>query len=298
MTSAVYDFEPHHVEIAGHRMHYLDEGHGDPVVFLHGCPSWTYGWRNVVPLVSPGARVIAPDMMGMGRSDKPDLPYDYFLHLGYLERFLDSLGLDRYVLAAHDWGSALGMSIALRRPEQVRAMVLMETFTVTGSIPQEWQGPPVPWSEPLMPILMQFLDPVQGPRAVLEQDRFNDTVQIMTKRTLSDEEMSGYRSAYPTQRSRLAQLRWPFQVLAPHDHLVGNHVEFERHVRLITTSTFPKLLLHCSEGMITDENVGWFRDNVPNLEIVRLGEGYHYIQEDQPEALGHAIANWLPALPA
>jgi len=298
MVGASFDFEPHFVEVAGHRMHYLDEGGGDPIVFLHGNPSWTYGWRNVVPLVSPVARVIAPDMIGMGRSDKPALPYSYFLHLGYLERFLDALGLDRYVLAVHDWGSALGISIAMRRPEQVRGMVLMESFTVNGAIPADLVGDPSPWAETIGPLCMRFADPIEGPTLVLEQDGFNDTVQTMTKRALSDDEMAGYRSAYPTPESRTAQLAWVSQILAPEDMILGNLTEFERHAALLLGASFPKLLLHASEGMINDRNVTWYRDNVPALDIVRVGEGYHYLQEDQPEALGRAIAEWLPALPS
>jgi haloalkane dehalogenase len=297
MTGATFDFEPHFVEVAGHRIHHLDEGDGDPIVFLHGNPSWTYGWRNVVPLVSPVARVIAPDMIGMGRSDKPALPYSYFLHLGYLERFLDALGLDRYVLAVHDWGSALGISIAMRRPAQVRGMVVMESFTVNAAMPPELADHPSPWAEIVGPLCMRFVDPVEGPTLVLERDGFNDTVQTMTKRTLSDEEMAGYRSAYPTPESRTAQLRWVSQVMSPDDMILGNITEFERHAPFLLHSAVPKLLLHASEGMVNDHNVGWYRDNVPNLDIVRVGDGYHYLQEDQPEAVGRAIAEWFPALP-
>ena len=297
MAGASFDFEPHFVEVAGHRMHYLDEGRGDPIVFLHGNPSWTYGWRNVIPLVSPAAHVIAPDMIGLGRSDKPDLPYSYFLHLGYLERFLDALELERYVLAVHDWGSALGISIAMRRPEQVRGMVLMESFTVNGAIPADLVGAPSPWAETIGPLCMRFVDPAEGPTLVLEQDGFNDTVQTMTKRVLSDDEMAGYRSAYPTPESRRAQLAWVSQILAPEDMILGNLTEFERHAAFLLRAPFPKLLLHASEGMINDGNVTWYRDNVPALDIVRVGEGYHYLQEDQPDALGRAIAEWLPALP-
>jgi haloalkane dehalogenase len=294
---AAYDFEPHYADVAGHRMHYLDEGAGDTLLFLHGNPSWTYGWRRIVPAVSSTGRVVAPDMIGMGRSDKPELPYSYFLHLGYLERFIDALGLDRYVLVVHDWGSALGLSIAMHRPEQVRAMVLMETFTVNLSIPPERQST-TPWSPAMWELCQRIIDPTTGPDLVLERDAFNDSVQTMTQRRLSDEEMAGYRSAYPTPQSRLAQLRWPFQVLGPEDQILGNLVEFERHFPVLADATFPRLLLYCSAGMVNDGNVGWYRESIPGLEIVALGPGYHYVQEDQPEAIADAITNWVPRLPA
>lgn len=296
MAGAAYDFDGHYTEVAGHQMHFLDEGEGDPIVFLHGNPQWTYGWRNVIPLVSPTARVIAPDMIGMGRSDKPDLPYGFFLHLAYLDRFLDSLQLDRFVLAVHDWGSALGLSLAMRRPGQIRAMVLMEPFTVNRMMPAELQAEPGPWMQEIGPLVMRFVDPDEGPRLVLEDDAFNDTVQVMTKRRLSDQEMAGYRSAYPSPESRRAQLAWVFNAVGPEDKILGNHVEWRYHTEFLMASDFPKLLLHCSDGMVTDRNVGWYGENLRNIDVVRLGEGYHYIQEDQPDALGTAIADWLPSL--
>jgi len=295
--SARFEYEAHYFEVCGHRMHYIDEGVGPAVVFLHGNPSWTFGWRNVIPLVSKVARVIAVDMIGMGRSDKPDLPYSYFLHLGYLFRFLEAMKLDRYVLAVHDWGSALGLSIAMRQPDQVRAMALMETFTVNRIVPTEFQQP-TPWNESMWDLCQRIIDPAHGPDLVLELDAFNDSIQTMTERELSPEEIAGYKSPYLTPGNRQAQLAWPFQVLGPEDAIVGNLVEFDRHGPFLQRATFPRLLLHGSAGMVNDTNVAWYRTQVPGLEVVRVGSGYHYIQEDQPEVIGRAIADWVVRLPA
>jgi haloalkane dehalogenase len=176
-------------------------------------------------------------------------------------------------------------------------MVLMETFTVNRSIPPELQSPG-PWSPAMWDLCQRIIDPAEGPGLVLEQDEFNTSIQTMTERTLSDEEMAGYRSAYPTPESRLAQLRWPFQVLGPEDHILGNVYEFARHFPFLASATFPRLLLHCSGGMVNDGNVDWYREHVPGLEIVHLGPGYHYIQEDQPQAIADAITAWVPKLPA
>jgi haloalkane dehalogenase len=295
--SAAFPFVPHFVAVYGHRMHYLDEGSGDPILFLHGNPSWTYGWRNIVPLVSPNARVVAPDMIGMGRSDKPDLPYDYFLHLDYLQRFIDTLELERFVLAGHDWGSALGLSIAIRHPDRIRAFVLMETFTITNALPPEYQDAPAPWSEEVTAWCMRFIDPVEGPRLVLEEDRFNDPVlQLLTKRRLGPDEIRGYKSAYPDAASRRAQLRWPFQVLGPPDQISVNLEEFARHLPFVEQSPAPKLVIHASHGMLTPANVRWFVDRVPNVETVDIGDGYHYVQEENPGAIGHAVARWMREL--
>lgn len=296
--SAEFPFEPHYSEVHGHRVHYLDEGTGDPIVFLHGNPSWTYGWRNIVPLVSPSARVIAPDMIGMGRSDKPDLDYDFFLHLDYLERFLDAIDLDRFVLAGHDWGSALGMSIAIRHPGRIRALVLMETFTVSNALPPEYQPERAAWGEPVTEWCMRFVDPEQGPELVLEQDRFNDPVlQMLTKRQLPADVIAGYKRAYPDAASRRAQLQWPFQVLAPAAAISANLEEFARHKPFLEESPLPKLVFYPSEGMLTPANARWFDEHVPNTETVYVGEGYHYIQEENPELIGATIARWIGELP-
>ena len=107
--SADFPFESKFVDVYGSKMHYIDEGTGDTVLFLHGNPTSSYLWRNIIPYLLPNARCIAPDLIGMGKSDKPDLEYRFLDHAKYLEGFIDKLGLENITLVIHDWGSALGL---------------------------------------------------------------------------------------------------------------------------------------------------------------------------------------------
>ena len=118
--SADFPFEAHYVSANGSKMHYVDEGDGDPILFLHGNPTSSYLWRNIIPYATPHGRVIAVDLIGMGKSDKPDIDYRFTTHAEYLEAFIDALELTNITLVIHDWGSALGMDFARRNPDRVK----------------------------------------------------------------------------------------------------------------------------------------------------------------------------------
>ena len=126
--SAAFPFQSHYAEVLGSRMHYVEEGSGDPVLFLHGNPTSSYLWRNVIPHVSPLARCIAPDLIGFGRSDKPDIDYRFFDHARYVDAFIEALGLRNITLVVHDWGSALGFHYARRHESNVRGIAFMEAI--------------------------------------------------------------------------------------------------------------------------------------------------------------------------
>src|SRR5947207_2627597 len=139
-TSADFPFAVRHVQVHGARMAYVDEGSGDPIVFLHGNPTSSYLWRNVIPHVRGVGRCIAPDLIGMGRSDKPDIGYRFVDHARYLDGFLEALGLDRITFVVHDWGSALGFDWAMRHESRVRGLAFMEA--ILGPVPSWEQFPP------------------------------------------------------------------------------------------------------------------------------------------------------------
>ncbi|MFQ5574838.1 MAG: alpha/beta fold hydrolase, partial [Terriglobia bacterium] len=114
VVSAEFPFESKYVEILGSKMHYIDEGAGDPILFLHGNPTSSYLWRNIIPYLVPHGRCVAPDLIGMGKSDKPPIDYRFFTHSKYVEGFIDALGLENITLVIHDWGSGLGFHYAMR----------------------------------------------------------------------------------------------------------------------------------------------------------------------------------------
>ena len=129
MTIATdFPFTPQYVEVAGSRMHYVEQGSGDPILFLHGNPTSSYLWRNIIPHVTSLGRAIAPDLIGMGKSDKPNLDYSFFDHSRYIDGFIEALGLKNITFVIHDWGSALGFYYAMRHPENVKGLAFMEAI--------------------------------------------------------------------------------------------------------------------------------------------------------------------------
>lgn len=123
-----FPFESHYLEVQGAKLHYIDTGKGDPILFLHGNPTSSYLWRNIIPYVTPFGRCIALDLIGMGKSDKPDIDYRFFDHVKYVEGFIEAMGLQGITLVLHDWGSALGFHYASRNAANVKGMAFMEAI--------------------------------------------------------------------------------------------------------------------------------------------------------------------------
>lgn len=125
---ADFPYKPNYIEVHGSKMHYVDEGSGDPILFLHGNPTSSYLWRNIIPYLSSKGRCIAPDLIGFGKSDKPDLEYRILDHIKYVEGFIEKLTLKNITLVIHDWGSALGFHYAMRHQINVKGIVFMEAI--------------------------------------------------------------------------------------------------------------------------------------------------------------------------
>lgn len=282
---AVFDYASHWVEVPGARMHYVEAGSGEPVVFLHGNPTSAYLWRNVIPHVAAHARCIAPDLVGMGRSDKPASGYRFFDHYAWFTAFLERMGLERVTLVGHDWGSALALHLLAEEPGRVRALALLEAILA----PARWADfparfrlgfrlmrmPVVGWV--IVSVLNGFVEQVL-PRAVL--------------RPLSRAEMEHYRAPFPTVASRLALRQWPREI--PIEGRPGDvALAVAAYNRALQASPVPKLLLHAHPGgIIREREVAWCRAQLPNLETVDVGAGIHYLQEDNPHGIGEAIADW------
>ena len=128
MISDAFLYESHFVDVLGSRMHYVEQGMGDPILFLHGNPTSSYLWRNIIPYASPHGRAIAVDLIGMGLSGKPNLDYRFFDHAEYLDRFIETLGLRDLTLVLHDWGSGLGFNYAEQHPDRAKRIAFMEAI--------------------------------------------------------------------------------------------------------------------------------------------------------------------------
>jgi haloalkane dehalogenase len=287
--SADFPFESHFVEVHGSKMHYVDEGSGAPILFLHGNPTSSYLWRNIIPHLTDKGRCIAPDLIGMGKSDKPDIDYRFFDHMKYIDGFIEALDLKNITLVIHDWGSALGFHYAMRHPENIKGIAFMEAIVK-----------PMNWSEfgGLMSVAFRAMrTPLVGWFMVSGLNMFvNGMLPGAVVRDLSDEEMAHYREPYPTRSSRKPVLQWPREV--PIDGKPADvHRTVSEYSQKLQASDIPKLMLTAKPGAILPpEKAAWCQEHFPNLRTVDLGKGTHFVQEDHPHKIGEGIADWLSSL--
>jgi haloalkane dehalogenase len=276
--------------IHGSRMAYIDEGQGDPIVFLHGNPTSSYLWRNVIPHLIAHGRCIAPDLIGMGRSDKPKLAYHFDDHARYLDGLLDELGLTKVTLVIHDWGSALGFDWAMRHPDRVRAIAFMEA--IITPVPS-WEVFPERGRE----MFQALRTPGVGEEMVLDRNFFvEQLLPGSVLRPLTPAEHAAYRAPFVEREARLPTLAWPRQL-----PIAGEPPEIvarvERYRDWLAGSQLPKLLFTVEPGALMQAPVvAWCRAHLPNLEVVALGAGLHFVQEDHPHAIGREIARWIATI--
>lgn len=278
--------------INGKRIAYLEAGSGDPIVLLHGNPTSSYLWRNVIPHLEGLGRVIAPDLIGQGDSEK--LPesegperYSFQVAFDYLDGLLKHIAADQNVtLVLHDWGSGLGFHWASQNPQAVKGVAYMEAIVA----PLSWQD----WPESARGIFQGFRSD-KGEDLVLTRNLFVEGVLPSSiLRDLSEEEMAHYRAPFDTPANRQPTLNWPRQI--PIDGEPPHMVSLvEAYGAFMAESPIPKLFINAEPGSIL---VGAQRDfcrRWPNQTEVSV-EGLHFIQEDSPEAIGRAIADWYPTL--
>ena len=286
-------FEKHFKVVNGKRLAYIEEGHGDPIVLLHGNPTSSYLWRNVIPELTASGRVIAPDLIGQGDSEKLSVSegpgrYTFEVAYEYLAGLLSELDAGQnVVLVGHDWGSALGFHWARNHPDLVRGIAYMEALVS----PVEWSE----WPEAARGIFQGFRSD-KGEDLVLTRNLFVEAVLPNSViRKLTDEEMGHYRAPFSTPDDRQPTLNWPRQI--PID---GEPVEMVQLVSeygrwLEESVTLPKLFINAEPGSILVGRQREYCRSWPNQKEVTV-PGKHFVQEDSPSKIGKAIAEWLKGL--
>ncbi len=273
-------------------MAYVEIGKGDPIVFLHGNPTSSYLWRNIMPHLKDQGRCLAPDLIGMGDSDKllPSGPdrYRFVEHRQYLDAWFDAVGIKQNVtLVIHDWGSALGFDWARRHPEAIKGIAYMEAIVRPIA---SWDQ----WPEQARQVFEGFRSPA-GEEMVLEKNIFVDIVlPSSVLRTLSDEEMENYRKPFAQEgEDRRPTLTWPRQI--PIGGEPKDVVEIvENYASWMAENDLPKLFVNADPGAIL---IGAQRDfcrQWKNQKEVKV-KGSHFVQEDSPDEIGQAISSWLKA---
>jgi len=274
------------VSVVQTEMAYIEVGAGEPIVFLHGNPTSSYLWRNIIPRVAAVGRCLAPDLVGMGDSGKaPDGGYRFVDHARYLDAWFEALGLAGNVtLVGHDWGSALGFHWARRHPDRVRAIVYMEALVR----PLGWEEFP----EKARPIFQAMRGPA-GEEIVLEKNAFVERIlPASVLRRLTEEEMAEYRRPYLVPgESRRPMLIWPREI--PLGGEPRDVVEIaDRYAQWLSASPVPKLFVNADPGTLLVGPQREFCRAWPNQEEVTV-RGLHFIQEDSPAEIGQAIAAFL-----
>ncbi len=278
--------------IDGLSLAYVEAGDGDPIVFLHGNPTSSHLWRNVIPYAAPYGRCIAPDLLGMGDSDKvPDaVESDYRVqrHIAHLDAFMERVRADRNVtLVVHDWGGPLGFDWARRNETKLRALVFMETFV--------WRMPTTAPKEVLG--FFQFYRSQAGAKAVLDENQFVETVLLrQMKDRLSDQDFDEYRRPFATPgASRLPTLAFPRQAPIGEDP-ADVAALFDHYLAFMARTKVPKLWINVQPGALIPEPLKSTPRSWPNLTEVEV-EGTHFVQEDVPHAIGRSIRDFLKAPP-
>ena len=294
MISATVPYPKQRRQILGSKMAYVEVGQGDPIVLLHGNPTSSYLWRNVLPHLQPLGRCIAPDLIGMGDSDK--LPnsgpgsYRFVEHRRYLDALLEVLNVrERVTLVIHDWGSALGFDWANRHREAVKGIAYMEAILV----PQRWDH----WDRFNMRPALQGLRSEVGETMVLRDNFFIEKIlpgAILRK--LSDEEMANYRRPFAEPgEGRRPTLTFPREI--PIEGEPADVVAIvTAYDEWLETSSVPKLFLKAEPGGILSagRDVDFARSLPAQTEVTIAG--VHYVQEDSPDEIGRAIADWSGSL--
>lgn len=284
-----------HVPVKQTQMAYREAASVDAptALFLHGNPASSYIWRNIIPHVAQLAHCIAPDLIGFGQSGKPDIAYRFFDHIEYLDAFIDQLSVRSAYLVAQDWGAALALHLAARRPDFVRGLAFMEFVRPASSFEDFHQLPAA------REAFRKLRNPGEGEAMILEDNIFIERILPgSVARALSDEEMAVYRAPFPTPESRRPMLTLPRDIPIEGEPADVHHALQSALVQL-TASTYPKLLFVGEPGTLISP--AYARDLAARLQhiaVVQLGSGRHNLQEDHPDAIGRSVAGWIAGIEA
>jgi len=282
------DYPSSYVDVLGSKMHFVDsKGEGDPILLVHGIPSSSYLWRNVIPEITQRGRVIAVDLIGFGKSDKPKISYKLKDQTRYFDAFVKALGLENITLVLHDMGSYVGLNYAMNHPEAVKAIVCMESMLTLDTF------------ESMEPQSAAYMRRVRDDHDFLFETMVKEVsfaigmIPMLTKRSLGEPEIAAYSLPFQTleQRKTLMPLILDFPISGEPKK---SHEAQVAYIEKLKQSVHPKLVLSISEPLIgTKEQMEWVAANLKNVTITPVGEGRHFMQEDQPEKIGQTINRWM-----
>ena len=285
-----YPFAPNYRHVNGFDMHFVDEGNGEPVILLHGDPTWGYLWRNIIPALAKIARCIVPDHMGMGKSEVPREPYPYRLvhHIANLEALIIELDLHDITLALHDWGGPVGLGFAIRHPDRIKRLVISNSWASA-----RWPGAP-------FPRLIEMIRSTGGEKFVLEKNGYLE--RALTGTTHHAERLSGlvmdaYRAPFSTPESRVAMLCWSRDI--PVTETDPSYSEMKRIENCLSLfAATPTLIVWGMLDPVLPASVlRWWKIIYAQASVHEIENASHFLQEDAPEQIGGYISDFITANP-
>ena len=292
MINETMPYEKKFIDVESKKIAYIDEGHGDPIVLIHGNPTSSFLWRNIVPELLNSGRVIVPDLIGQGDSEKLPVSdgsdrYSLEVAYKYVDGLLQNIGADNNVtLVIHDWGSGIGFLWAMRNPNAVKGVAYMEAIVK----PMSWDD----WPEGGVGIFKGFRSE-KGEDLILNRNMFIEGVLPSSViRELSENEMNAYRAPHLKEEDRQPLLNWPRQI--PLEGEPKNVVSLVNdYGAFMSSSNIPKLFINADPGSILLGKQREFCRSWPNQKEVTV-KGIHFIQEDSPFEIGQAVAEWLETI--
>ena len=282
-------YTSHFQEVCGSQMHYLQQGSGDPILFLHGMPTSSYIWRNIMPSLAPLGRCIALDLIGMGKSDKPDIAYTVEDHILYVEKFIEAMNLKRLTIVMHGWGSIMGFHYAMTHETRCKGLAFYEAYVR-------------PFTEADVSLAQQ--EQILSLDALSRQYDFEmNGIDFVDKALmqammspLTNEEMRHYREPFFPDNAGKPLLQYFKELPRDKQDTPVNRI-ITAYSQKLMHSQLPKLMLYSVPGFVTTmETAMWAKSHLPKLELADIGEELHYAQESNPELMGDSISVWLQAI--
>lgn len=269
------------------KIHYLEDGEGDPILFLHSIPFNAHVWRKVFPSLNSLGRCIAPDLVGFGGSVSRNIEFTLLDHMKYIDKFIDALSLKNIVFVLHGWGSIIGLDYALRHPKKCKGIVFYESFLRSFS----GEDVSLPFQEQIVSLTQQNLSSNSDAISFIEK-----LIPQMSIKSFAPQDIAIYTEPYKKEQTMKPILQY-IQEMPKGDGKSEVDKMIANYSMQLTHLDVPKLLLYSIPGFITTmETVVWAKDNIPNIEVTDIGEGLHLAPETAAELMGETISVWLQAI--
>jgi haloalkane dehalogenase len=275
-----FPYKAHYQEINGFQMHYVDEGKGEPIVMFHGMPTWGYLYRKFIKILSKSNRVIVPDQMGFGKSDVPqDKPYLLKQHLDNTSKLLLGLDLREMTIVVQDWGGPIGIGFGVHNADRIKQLVIMNT-----SIGIMKEGAK-PWYQPLVEkgIYESTISNIEG----------LITSGIYNKSNINKNMLKAYSAPFPDKKSLIGAFAWPKDIPVGDSHPSANTMRYVRQNLDVLKDKKKILIWGMKDPIFSKKMISWWEKIYPGIEIFKIENASHFLQEDAPEEIISIIQDFI-----